>query len=112
MTGDALFDVPGRMPSEAGRHERALRRAVDVARDRGVLEEIDDGLISLALANAAGLDAAERGKNPAYPIAQITGGYLDVLRSLAITPEGRVTQADDELTQALAELSKTSMGDA
>ena len=107
-SADGLFDLPGHV---AGRHEKALQKAIADARDRGVVETIDDGLISLAIANAAALDHAERGAKPAYPIAQITGGYLDVLRALAMTPEKRVTDADDELREALAELSAAQVRD-
>lgn len=108
MTADGLFDMPGHA---AGRHEKALQRAIEDAKARGVIEEVDDGLVSLALANATALDSAERSGKPAYPIAQITGGYLDVLRALAITPEGRVTDADAELRQALEDLGSAEVRD-
>ncbi len=108
MTADGLFDLPGH---SAGRHEKSLLRAIERAKERGVIEQVDDGLVSLALANAAALDSAERTNKPAYPIAQLTGGYLDVLRALAMTPEGRVSDADAELRDALEALGTAEVRD-
>lgn len=111
MADDGLFAMPGR---PTGRHEKAVKHAIEVARARQIVEDVDDGLVSLAIANASALDAAELINSPkaAYPIAQLTGGYLDVLRALAMTPEGRVTEGDDELRDALAQLSTPTVRDA
>ena len=111
MGNDGLFEMPGR---PQGRHEKAVLAAIESARQKQIVDETDGGLISLAIANASALDAAELINSPkaAYPIAQLTGGYLDVLRALAMTPEGRIDSADDELREAIADLGAASVRDA
>ena len=110
MATDSLFDMPGR---PAGRHEKAVTAAIEAAKAKQIVDETDAGLVSLAIANAGALDAAELINSPkaAYPIAQLTGGYLDVLRALAMTPEGRIDAADDELREAIADLSTATVRD-
>lgn len=105
----ALFEMSAR---PTGRHEKMLLAAVDEARAAGRLEVVDDGLVSLAIANARALDEAEASPKPYYPVAQITGPYREVLQSLRMTPDARESEANDELARALADLSTATVRDA
>lgn len=96
----------------AGRHEKMLDEAIAAARDSGRLETVDNGLVSLAIANARALDEAEASPKPYYPIAQLTAPYREVLEALRMTPDARETEADNELSRALAELSAPAVRDA
>lgn len=106
---ETLFEIERR---PEGRHEKMLLNAIDEARESGRLEAIDDGLVSLAIANARALDEAEASPKPYYPIAQITAPYREVLQSLRMTPDARESEANDELNRALAELSAPAVRDA
>ena len=94
-----------------GRHAEMLEVAIAAARESGLLEEVDGGLLSIARANALALDEAEASPKPYYPIAQLTGPYREVLEALQMTPETREAKANDELTKALRELSTPAIRD-
>lgn len=104
---DALFEVS----RPKGRHAEMLEVAIAAARESGLLEEVDGGLLSIARANALALDEAEASPKPYYPIAQLTGPYREVLEALQMTPETREAKANDELTKALRELSTPAIRD-
>ncbi|WKS67968.1 hypothetical protein NLL33_11450 [Corynebacterium accolens] len=105
---DALFEVS----RPKGRHAEMLETAIIAARESGLLEAVDGGLLSIARANALALDEAEASPKPYYPIAQLTGPYREVLEALQMTPETREAKANDELTQALRELSQPTVRNA
>ena len=86
-----------------------LEEAIAAARESGLLEAVDGGLLSLARANALALDEAEASPKPYYPIAQLTGPYREVLEALQMTPETRESKANDELSAALRELSQPAV---
>lgn len=95
------------------RHAEMLEIALTDARERGLLEPLDEALVSVARANARALDAAEaQGKKSCYAIANLTGPYREVLAELRMTPTNRKEEANDELNRALAELSAPSVRDA
>lgn len=104
----ALFTVA----HEAGRHEKMLSRALDAARAEGRIHLADEGIVSLAIANAAALDAAEASGKSFYPVAQITGPYREVLEALRMTPADREEEANSELNDALAALGRAEIRDA
>lgn len=101
---EALFDVskPARSP---GRHEKDLDATIEAARTADMVVDLDDALISLARGLAWALDEAELDGKP-YAIAQIAGPYREVLESLRLTPINRMTEANDDLSRALAELAE------
>lgn len=103
---DALFSIER---NHTGRHSEMLEKAIDAARVSGVIEDIDEAMISIARANALGLDAAEKSDKPYYAIAQLTGPYREVLEALRMTPATRESEVNDELNLALAELSKPAV---
>ncbi|MDK4243408.1 class I SAM-dependent methyltransferase [Corynebacterium pseudodiphtheriticum] len=103
---DALFSIER---NHTGRHSEMLEKAIKSARVAGVIEEIDEAMLSIARANALALDAAEKSDKPYYPIAQLTGPYREVLEVLRMTPATRESEANDELNQALAELSRPAV---
>lgn len=93
-----------------GRHAKMLEAAIDAAHREDRLCAIDEGLLSLARANATALDLAEAdGKY--YAIAQLTAPYREVLEALRMTPGDREVDADDALASALAELSTATARD-
>lgn len=96
---------------EAGRHEKMLLNAIEAARDSDRLDATDDGIISLAIANAAALDAAEASGKSFYPIAQLTGPYREVLQALRMTPADREEVANDDLNKALEALGTAEVRD-
>ena len=95
------------------RHVDMLEIAIDAARESGMIEAIDEALISVARANARALDTAEAmGKKGGYLIANLTGPYREVLAQLRMTPADRNKDADDDLAAALAALGTPSIRDA
>lgn len=95
-----LFTPPNRGP---GRHEKALDRAITAAHNRGLVEDLDEALVSLARASAWALDQAEADGKP-YAVASISAPYRECLAALQLTPADRKGAADDALNAALAEL--------
>ena len=95
------------------RHAEMLETALAAAREHGLLDPLDEALVSVARANARALDAAEaQGEKSCYAIANLTGPYREVLAELRMTPTNRKEEANDELNRALAELSAPSVRDA
>lgn len=94
---------------KAGRHEKMLAKAIEEGRASQRITTLDDGLVSLAIANAAALDAAEASGKSFYPVAQLTGPYREVLEALRMTPKERDTDADSALTAAIAELGTATV---
>ena len=95
------------------RHTEMLESAIDAAREAGLLEALDEALVSIARANARALDSAEAlGKKGGYLIANLTGPYREVLEQLRMTPKDRNTDADNDLAAALAALGTPSVRDA
>lgn len=105
---DFLFDVTR---DNNGRHSQMLETAIAAAKETGRLEAVDEALLSIARANAAALDSAESSAKPYYPIAQLTGPYREVLESLRMTPADREAEANDQLGEALRELSNATTRD-
>lgn len=100
-------------PAVGTRHAQMLEVAINAARESGILEDIDEGLISIARANARALDNAEAlGKKGGYLVSNLTGPYREVLQALRMTPENRRTEANDEFSQALAALSSPTVRNA
>lgn len=94
------------------RHCDMLETAIDAARENGILESIDEALISVARANARALDSAEAmGTKGGYLIANLTGPYREVLTELRMTPGNRNEEANNDLADALAALSTPSIRD-
>lgn len=102
-----LFEVA--RPS--GRHAAMLEKAIEAGREQGRLVDLDEGLLSLARANAVALDDAESDRKY-YAVAQLTAPYREVLQALKMTPGDREDEANDELNRALADLSAATVRDA
>lgn len=110
----ALIPVAAAEDDSIGsRHVDMLETAIDAARESGILESIDEALISIARANARALDAAEAmGKKGGYLIANLTGPYREVLTELRMTPTNRNKEANNDLADALKALSTPAVRDA
>jgi hypothetical protein len=87
----ALFDVP---PGRKGRVERALDAAILVARRAGVLAEVDGAALTLARAQARGVDIAEAGQD-VWALARIGAELRETLQRLRLDPVSRGAQTDD-----------------
>lgn len=108
----ALVQISAPADDVGTRHSEMLEAAIDAARDAGLLETLDEALVSIARANARALDSAEAlGKKGGYLIANLTGPYREVLEQLRMTPKDRNTEADNDLSTALAALSTPSVRD-
>lgn len=108
----ALVPISSPADDVGTRHSEMLESAIDAAREAGLLETLDEALVSIARANARALDSAEAlGKKGGYLIANLTGPYREVLEQLRMTPKDRNTDADNDLAAALAALSTPSVRD-
>lgn len=88
-----------------GRHELAVAGAIDAARTKGLVTDVDDGAITLLLAGARSLDVAEDTAKP-YVAANVLPAMLSVFESLHMTVESRASTEKDGLDDLLDELSK------
>ena len=102
MDQPALF-TPADLPT-GQRHSKMLETAITQARRDGYLEVLDEAAVSLARANARALDQAETDRKY-YAVAQLSGPYMELLREMNLLPSSRNTDADDQITRALKELS-------
>jgi len=87
----ALFDMP---PGRKGRVERAVDAAIIAARSDGVLAEVDVAALTLARAQARGVDVAEAGQD-VWALARIGAELRETLQRLRLDPVSRGVQTDD-----------------
>jgi hypothetical protein len=87
----ALFDVP---TGRKGRVERAVDAAIVIARHDGVLAEVDCAALTLARAQARGVDVAEAGQD-VWALARIGAELRETLQRLRLDPTSRGGQTDD-----------------
>ncbi|EGT5592931.1 hypothetical protein ACL1HR_08400 [Corynebacterium striatum] len=104
---DTLFDLGTSDPTD---YQDQLETAIAQAIKDGWVSEIDEAALSIARANAKALDQAARDRKY-YAIAQISGPYLEVLRSLKLTPESRGEDNNDEANEFLAKLGAATVRD-
>ena len=99
----SLFDPPNPPSRGPGRHEKMVRKALSTAEEKGILDDTDGAGVSLALANAWALDAAEYDNQP-FAVAQLTAPFIELLEKIGlITVNGG--DDNDALTAALSELA-------
>lgn len=105
---ESLFeDLPVAMPDKVirGRHGEAMDRALDAARERGALDEIDDGIATVLRAGATALDMLESQNRP-YGPAKLIDPMINALREAHLTPESRGGETDDAITQLLDDMAR------
>lgn len=78
-----------------GRHSLMLEKAIDAARDAGLLPAQDEAMLSVARAAAFALDAAEAMAKPSYAISHLLVPYTQALNELRLTPSSRVESVSD-----------------
>lgn len=96
----ALFDLPA---ARKGRVEVALDRAIAAARDVKSLSALDAAIVTLARAQARGVDAAE-GARDTWALAAIGRELRETLIRMRLDPASRGVGADG-LAEFLAALS-------
>lgn len=109
---ESLFKVT-ESPTEHGhsRHALAFSRAIKAATARGLLEDVDEAVASLALAGAWSLDAFEAQNKP-YGPSKIVGELREVLASMNMTPEARNSETEANITDLVARLEEMDTDDA
>src|SRR5699024_6721059 len=63
----ALFGADPQEHAPVGRHETAMQAALDAARTRGIVEDVDEALLTTVLAAGRSLDTFERQNQPYGP---------------------------------------------
>jgi len=93
-----------------GRHSEAMDRAISAGRERGQLDDMDDGLATVLRAGATALDMLEKQNKP-YGPAKLIDPMVAALREARMTPDSRQTDTDNDikdLLHALAEPEDTA----
>lgn len=103
---DLFEDVPIKRPDKLlrGRHSDAMDIAIDAARARDLVDDVDLGLLTVLRSGAWALDALEASDHH-YGPAKIITPMVDALREARMTPESRQAASDDAVTQLLEELN-------
>lgn len=91
-----------------GRHSLMLEKAISECESRGLLDQVDEGLLSVARAAAFGLDYAEAHPKASYAISHLLGPYREVLAELHMTPASRAAEADETLAALLGGLGEAT----
>jgi len=106
---DELFPISETPSSRLSRrHSTAMSRALEVATERGILTEVDQGLATLAMAGAWSLDEFERTNQP-YGPGKLLEPLREVLESAQMTPGSRASNLDDKIEEMLNELDATEI---
>lgn len=103
---DLFEDVPLKHPDKLtrGRHSEAMDTAIDAARSRDLVDDVDKGLLTVLRSGAWALDSLEASEHH-YGIAKLMLPMVDALREARMTPESRQVAADDAVATLLEELN-------
>ncbi|QMV84739.1 hypothetical protein HW450_10380 [Corynebacterium hindlerae] len=101
MFEDEAFSEPGKVLR--GRHSDAMDRAIQAARDEGLVSTVDDGILTVLRAGACALDTLEAQNKP-YGPAKLIDPMVSALREARLTPESRAVAQDDAINALLKEL--------
>lgn len=109
---DELFQL-GTTPAsrDHGRHSLAFIRAITAATERGMLEDVDEAVASLALAGAWALDSFEQQNKP-YGPSKIVGELRDTLAAMGMTPEARNSATEANIGDLVARLEAMDEDDS
>lgn len=91
-----------------GRHSLMLEKAIAECFARGLLDDVDEALLSAARAAAFGLDYAEAHPKASYAISHLLGPYRECLAELKMTPLSRAAEADESLAALLGGLGEAT----
>lgn len=109
--GESLLDetlTPTGERRRVGRVERRVYRAIKAARERGVIDDLEDPLAAAALAVAQSMDRASTIKPDPYAVVAASRELREVLLALAFaTPAtGGGPASNPELDAFLAEMAR------
>ena len=102
-------DTPYKMRDKLtrGRHSEAMDTAIDAARSRDLVDDVDKGLLTVLRSGAWALDSLEASEHH-YGTAKLIAPMVDALREARMTPESRQAAADDAVGALLQELNDDS----
>lgn len=86
-----------------GRHSEAMDRALDAARSHDLVDELDEGLLTLLRSGAWALDVLEL-ENKSWGPAKMIPPMIEALREARLTPDSRQSASDDAVATLLEEL--------
>ena len=101
----ALFGADPAAAAPVGRHSAATARALDAARAAGLVETIDEALLTTITAGAWALDTFERQNQP-YGPAKLIEPMVSAIREARLTPDSRMTTVDDSIKELLHDLAQ------
>ncbi|QFG13031.1 terminase small subunit [Gordonia phage Schiebs] len=104
----ALFGADPATPPP-GRHSAAVERALGAARDAGLVDDVDEALLTIVTAGAWSLDTFERQNQP-YGPAKLIEPMVNALREARLTPDARQTSVDDSIKELLGDLASADDG--
>ena len=110
---ESLFEaLPVSMPDKVirGRHGVAMDTALDAARERGALDDVDNGLATVLRAGATALDMLESQNRP-YGPAKLIDPLVNALREARMTPDSRGGETDDAIKEFLADMARIDDND-
>lgn len=84
-----------------GRHSQMLESAIAEAKQKQLLDAVDEAMLSVARAAAFGLDYAEAHPKASYAISHLLGPYREALAELQMTPASRADAQADVFTELL-----------
>lgn len=108
---EALFAPPTTsddMRVNRGRHSNAMTAALHHAHDRGLIDDIDQGLATVLLSGAWALDSFEAQNKP-YGPSKMIEPMLNALQAAGMTPDARGTQTDDHIQDLLERMNAAAM---
>ncbi|AEX42486.1 hypothetical protein [Corynebacterium diphtheriae] len=87
-----------------GRHSDAMDRSIAAAKAADLVDEIDDGILTVLRSGAWALDALESQNKP-YGPAKLIDPLINALREARLTPDSRAVATDDAINQLMTELT-------
>lgn len=103
---DLFEDAPIKRPDKLtrGRHSDAMDAAIDAARDRDLVDDIDKGILTVLRSGAWALDSLEASEHH-YGVAKLIGPMVETLREARMTPGSRLSASDEAVEKLIEELS-------
>lgn len=104
---DLFENKPVRNPNNLtrGRHSEAMDTAIEAARSRELVDDIDKGLLTVLRSGAWALDVLELENRP-YGPAKLINPMVEALREAHLTPESRAQETNDAVSTLLNKLSE------
>lgn len=103
---DLFEDAPLKAPDKLtrGRHSNAMDAAIAAARERDLVDDVDNGLLTVLRSGAWALDSLESSEHHYGPAKLITP-MVEALREARMTPDSRQAASDDAVAALLEELN-------